>query len=182
MFEHYYRELLNFCSRFAKNPEGAADTVQEAYARVLASQKQGKKVSQPRALLYRTARNLMIDQQRRTAVRERYHDESGDVDSMAGSCVYEPETAAMSSQATAAMLATINAMPARRREAFILHRFEGLSHAEVSIRMKISQKMVEQHIKAAMQTCRQSRAQWNARLGAGADVPTTTSRTKAQLP
>lgn len=182
MFEHYYRELLHFCSRFTRNPDGAADTVQETYARVLAAQQQGAKVGQPRALLYRTARNLMIDQQRRAAVRERHHGELGDLESVAGARAHEPETAAMSKQAVSALLAVIDAMPARRREAFILHRFEGLSHAEISVRMNISRKMVEHHIKAALQACRQSRAEWDARQLATTGTPATPSAPTRRAP
>ncbi|SHI32158.1 RNA polymerase sigma factor [Pollutimonas bauzanensis] len=168
MFEHYYRELLNFCSRFARNPEGAADAVQETYARVLAAQKEGGRISEPRALLYRTARNLMIDQQRRAAVRERYHDETDNAPDVAAHCGCEPETAAMSRQAVDAMLAVIEAMPPRRRQAFVMHRFEDLSHAEIAARMGISRKMVEEHIKTAMLACRRGRAEWDSRLAARA--------------
>lgn len=137
----------------------AADLAQESYARVLAVQQSGETIAEPRALLYRTARNLVIDQHRRDEVRGPHAslDDDGDealADQMAGPQACEPEAAAMSSQSVAAMLDTIAALPLRCREAFMLHKFDGLSQAEVAQQMGISLTMVERHIKLALQACR----------------------------
>jgi len=160
---HYYRELLNFLSRAVNDRHAAADLAQESYVRVLALQQSGEQVIEPRALLYRTARNLVIDRHRRSVVRGQSFDaeaiEDGDAAAdvfatLAAPAASEPETAAMSAQAVEAMLAVIGDLPLRCREAFILHKFDGLSQAEVARRMGISVTMVERHIKLAMQACR----------------------------
>ena len=156
----YYRELLNFLSRAVNDRHAAADLAQESYVRVLALQQSGQHVAEPRALLYRTARNLVIDRHRRGAVRGQaldtdLGDEAGaDFDTLSAPAASEPETAAMSAQAVEAMLAVIGELPLRCREAFILHKFDGLPQAEVARRMGISVTMVERHIKLAMQACR----------------------------
>ena len=163
MLERYYQELLNFCSRTLRNRDAAADIVQESYARVLAVQHSGQAVPEPRALLYRTARNLQIDQYRRSEVRgETWHAadaeaSAAELDSLAAPQATEPEQAASSAQGVNALLAAIDALPVRCREAFILHKFDGLPHSEVAERMGISRKMVEQHIKLAMGACRRCR-------------------------
>jgi RNA polymerase sigma-70 factor (ECF subfamily) len=158
----YYRELLNFLSRTVDDRDAAADLVQESYARVLAVQQSGQTVAEPRALLYRTARNLVIDRYRRGAVRG----ESISLDDAAADAhplvlrapaASEPEASAESSQGVAALLAVIGGLPLRCREAFILHKFDGLSQAEVAQRMGISVTMVERHLKHAMQACRACR-------------------------
>ena len=69
MAVHYYRELLNFCAKHLKDRDAAADLVQEVYTRFLATQRAGEPITAPRALLYRTARNLLTDQHRRAGVR-----------------------------------------------------------------------------------------------------------------
>lgn len=159
VLERYYQELLNFCSRTVRNRDAAADVVQETYARVLAVQHSGQAVPEPRALLYRTARNLQIDQHRRSEVRgEALHPDAeaaaAELDNLAASQAFEPDVAASSTQGVNALLAAIDALPLRCREAFILHKFDGLPHSEVAEQMGISRKMVEQHIKLAMDACR----------------------------
>lgn len=165
MVTRYYRELLNFLSRAVNNRDAAADLAQESYVRVLALQQSGETIAEPRALLYRTARNLLIDRHRRQAVRglptdtdagvaddsEREHDL---IDTLAAPAALEPETAAMSAQAVQAMLDVIGALPLRCREAFILHKFDGLPQSKVAEQMGISVTMVERHIKNALEACR----------------------------
>ncbi|CAB3735903.1 putative RNA polymerase sigma factor FecI [Achromobacter deleyi] len=175
MLERYYRELLNFCNRAIRNSDAAADAVQETYARVLSAQQGERELLEPRALLYRTARNLLTDQHRRNVVRGQAqpHDPDPDdtgLDDIAAPAACQPETAAMSAQAVDAMLAVIAALPPRCRQAFVLHRFDGLSHTEIADQMGISRKMVEQHIKLAMQACRRGKSDWDARAGAAPDV------------
>lgn len=180
VLERYYRELLNFCNRMIKNSDAAADAVQETYARVLTAQRDDRDVTEPRALLYRTARNLMTDQHRRNVVRgQNTHQDAeapGEVDlgDLAAPLAFEPEAAAMSSQAVNAMLEVIGALPPRCRQAFVLHRFDGLSHAEIADRMSISRKMVEQHIKVAMLACRRGKSEWDARAGEPAPAAPST--------
>ena len=64
MLERYYRELLNFLSRAVRDRDAAADLAQESYARVLAAQQAGQAVQDPRALLYRTARDRKFSSSR----------------------------------------------------------------------------------------------------------------------
>ncbi|WP_253207358.1 RNA polymerase sigma factor [Verticiella alkaliphila] len=164
VFERYYRDLLNFCLRFSGNADAALDTVQETYARALGARREGEAVTAPRALLYRIARNVMIDQHRRDTIRA--VDEDGvdaQAERLAAPAASEPESLAMSAQAVDDLIGAIQALPPRCREAFVMHRFEGYSHGEIAERMQISQKMVEQHITSALRACRASRQAWQAR-------------------
>ncbi|MNF12837.1 putative RNA polymerase sigma factor FecI [compost metagenome] len=47
-------------------------------------------------------------------------------------------------------MTVIDAMPERRREAFLLHRIENLSYPKIARRMGVSVKAVEKHISSAM--------------------------------
>ncbi|WP_347888353.1 sigma factor-like helix-turn-helix DNA-binding protein [Nitrosomonas europaea] len=84
--------------------------------------------------------------------------------------VCEPDALVASSQVLQAVLTTIDALPLRCREAFILHRFDGLSHSEVAEHMGISRKAVEQHIQHAMQVIRRCRMQMEGDTGTPVSV------------
>lgn len=154
MVARYYRELLNFCLRALRDRDAAADVVQESYARFLEVE-QSQTVAEPRALLFQTARNVMVDQYRRAQVRG---DESLDLlteaDLPTAPFADAPEAAAASAQAVAAYLATIEALPPRCREAFILHVFDDLPYAQIAARMGTSVSMIEKHIARGRLACR----------------------------
>ena len=155
MVAHYYRELLSFCARSLKNREAAADLVQEAYARYLTAGRKGGLVRDPRTFLYRSARNLLADQYRRDAVRAHDRlDGLAEADWPTAADSDQPEQACAYNQYATGMVATIDALPPRCREAFILNRFEGLSHQEVADRMGISRNMVAQHVIRAVLACK----------------------------
>ncbi|WP_010461743.1 sigma-70 family RNA polymerase sigma factor [Acidovorax radicis] len=155
MLERYYRELLNFCSRTARDRDTAADVVQESYARVLAVQQSGQTIHEPRALLHQTARRLMIDQHRRFLVRQ--HEDIDDLaewEQPTAPRHLEPDAIYAQEQHALAIVAAIESLPPRCREAFVLNRFEGLSHQEVADHMGISKNMVAQHIVRGVLACK----------------------------
>lgn len=171
MFERYYRELLNFLARKVRDRETAADLAQESFARVYAAERKGVAVRDPRALLYQTARNLVIDHQRHGRVRAGVELPPAQLEPVEapGPRSWEPETALASRQGLLALVSVIDNLPPRCREAFMLNRFDGLSYAQVAARMGISVKMVEQHLKHALDACERCR-----NLSAGNDGNTAT--------
>ncbi|MFT3802572.1 MAG: sigma-70 family RNA polymerase sigma factor [Burkholderiaceae bacterium] len=170
MAVHYYRELLNFCARSLKDRDAAADLVQEAYARFLALGRSGETVADPRALLYRTARNLLIDQRRRRDVRadEQSLEALADEAQPALPRHQQPEAIYAFSQYARAIHDAIESLPPRCREAFILNRFDGLSHQQVADRMGISRNMVAQHVIRAVLVCKAFHAAFHGDAGASA--------------
>ena len=174
MLERYYRELLNFLTRQVGDRDTAADLTQESFVRVLGAQSSGQAVLDMRALLYRTARNLVVDQYRRAEVRR--HD---DIDALAEDQAppaplhLQPEEVLASQQIIRAYLATVEALPPRCREAFVLHVFEELSHARIAERMGISVSMVEKHIVRGMLACKQCQRRLRDEAGMATGGPQT---------
>jgi RNA polymerase sigma-70 factor (ECF subfamily) len=161
VFEHYYREILRFLSGRIADRSTAADLAQESYVRVYAAQTAGSSIEDPRAMLYRIARNLLVDHHRHAALRAEIeiHTEDEIVTTVQGPKGLEPEVAAASRQGVMSLVEVIDGLPPRCRQAFMLNRFDGLSYAEVAGEMGISVKMVEQHIKNALNACEASRSQ-----------------------
>ncbi|OON59952.1 RNA polymerase subunit sigma [Massilia sp. KIM] len=155
MLEHYRLELLNFLARQVNNRDNAADLVQESFVRVLAVLRSGQAVLNPRALLYRTARNLVTDQHRRLQVRQHDELELLDAQALAAPAHLEPDAVLASRQVVEAYARAIESLPPRCREAFVLHVLDGMSQREVAARMGISTSMVEKHVVRGMLACRQ---------------------------
>lgn len=155
MLERFYRELLNFLHRQVGDRDTAADLAQESYARVLTAQHAGPPVLDGRALLYRTARNLVIDQHRRAKVRQQESlDTVAELENQPAPRHLQPEEALASRQTVYAYVQVIENLPPRCREAFVLHLIEGLAQSEVAQRMGISVSMVEKHVVRGTLACR----------------------------
>lgn len=183
MAAHYYKELLNFCARSLKDRDAAADLVQEAYARFLAAQRAGMAIVDPRALLFRTTRNLLTDQYRRAEVRRHQSLEAllADEQPLAPRHL-QPEEIYAFSQYAQALYAAIERLPPRCREAFILNRFEGLSHQEVADQMGISRNMVVQHVVRAVLVCKACDDHYHGRHPVGAGRPPPDASTRKTAP
>ncbi|MEZ2298274.1 RNA polymerase sigma factor [Variovorax sp. RCC_210] len=158
MVARYYRELHSLLTRTLKDRHAADDVVQEAFTRVLALRHAGRPVEKLRSVLHRTAYNLVIDASRRNKLRD--HD---DLDALpehtqpAAARSSQPEERLCAAQRAQAMLATIEALPPRCREAFVLYKIDGVDQAEIARRMGISVNMVERHVMRGMDACRACR-------------------------
>lgn len=158
-FEQYYAELLRFLTRKLKDRHTAEDLTQETFSRALSSPWQ---VSSPRGLLYRIARNLLVDRYRQQPPEA---EPNLDIDEILAPGSQQPDSLMENQQYVARMVATIENLPPRCREAFILHRIDGLSQNEVASAMGISANMVEKHIIRAMLACRACRDAWREEQG-----------------
>lgn len=155
VLERYHRELLDFLTRQTRNRDAAADLVQESFVRVLNAQASGQAILDMRALLYRTARNLVIDQHRRAAHRQHENIDALPEDQHPAAPAHlQPDLALASQQVVRAYMATIEALPDRCREAFVRYVFDELPQAQIARIMGISVSMVEKHIVRGMVACK----------------------------
>ncbi len=151
-FERYYSELFRFLSGKLRDKYLAEELTQETFSRALASPEQ---VSSHRGLLYRIARNLLVDLYR---VQKQHEDAPDmDADDLPAPGHEQPDSLLENQQYIEHIVAAIEQMPPRCREAFIRHRIDGQSQSEVAASMGISINMVEKHIIRAMLACRASR-------------------------
>jgi RNA polymerase sigma-70 factor (ECF subfamily) len=133
--------------RRARSPE-ADDVAQEACMRAL-EVRQPDNVRDPVRYLMRIARNLLVDRARKR-VREAALIDSLSVVEFDSGVSADPERILAGKQELQRVLAAIAKLPPRCREAFVLHRFNGLSYAAVARRMGVSTSMVEKHIAEAI--------------------------------
>lgn len=122
-----------------------------------ASQEQ---IESPRAFLYRTALNLVIDEHRRNSLRRT---EPLDVlDQEEEFFTPSPHRSLAQGRRLQMLQRALDELPALCRDAFLLRKLEGLSHDEIAQRLSISQSLVEKHIVNAMKHCRVRMREWDA--------------------
>ncbi|MDR0190458.1 sigma-70 family RNA polymerase sigma factor [Pseudomonas yamanorum] len=159
MLENYYRELVCFLNAKLGNRQVAEDVVHDAYVRVLA-RASTTPIEQPRAFLYRTALNLVIDGHRRNALRQ---DEPLEVlDSEERYCTTSPHNSHDHGQRLDMLERALAELPVLCRDSFLLRKLEGLSHVQIAERLNISRALVEKHIVNAMKHCRVRMREWDA--------------------
>jgi transmembrane sensor len=137
-----YGELRRWLARRLGNPQDAADVAQSSFEQVYAYAA-ATPVASPRALLFRAARSLCIDRGRRRQVEARAFEE---LHAAPPASAPSAEQLAQEREALAGIGARLARLPRKRREAFVLVRVYGYSHAEVAARLGISSAAVEKHI------------------------------------
>ncbi|MGE4399661.1 MAG: RNA polymerase sigma factor [Campylobacterales bacterium] len=153
MFEKYYSELLGYFSKILYDRDRAQDVVQEAYLKVAALGVKAECIEEPRAFLYKTAHNIVIDEWRKNKNNAKEIIEEANIEACPSE---EPLEQVMSNDRMSILQNTIDSLPDRCREAFVLHKFEGYSHREVAEMMGISVNAVEKHIIKALVACKQA--------------------------
>ena len=148
LFYHYYPKVKVFLRTLVPDENDAEDLAQNVFVKLWVGRSSLKGVKVFGAWLYRVCRNTAIDysRTRKTMVpfapeEPGLSTESLDENYFARERQYQYDK-------------LIAAMPAKRREVFLLSREEGLSHAEISKKLGISVKTVENHINMVLRELR----------------------------
>jgi len=143
-------DLVRFFTLRLKSPAAAEDLVQDIYLRLDAVSPDAD-VRNAAGYLYRLGSNLMLDRlrgERRAAARD--HEWRDTQHTLVGdeevSDAPRADDAVAARQRLAAVVALVQEMPETTRKVFRLHKFEGMSHAEVAQAMGISRSAVEKHV------------------------------------
>ncbi|MGO2485643.1 MAG: sigma-70 family RNA polymerase sigma factor [Pseudomonas taetrolens] len=158
MLENYYRELVSFLSARLGNAQAAEDVVHDAYVRVL-ERTAAEPIEQPRAFLYRTALNLVIDGHRRNTLRQIEPLDVLDTEERFFSP--SPQVLIDHGQRLEMLQRALAELPAACRDSFLLRKLEGLSHLEIAERLGVSRSVVEKNIVNAMKHCRVRIRMWD---------------------
>lgn len=144
-----FTRLKALLRRRGQTPENAEDLVQEAFLRLHEFLGTGHEVQKPEAFLTRTAFNLAVDASRKEP-RDRFAPEPVEDLPLVDLDPTPEERLATQQRLAQARDVLQRRVSARTREAFLLHRVEGLKHPEIAARMGISVSAVEKHIARAV--------------------------------
>ena len=150
LFRGLYGPLLRYGKSFTGEEQGAKDIVQETFLRLWKRRETLDEDRSIRALLFTMVRNRALNQKRDAMNRKRLLGEHGQE---------EPERPGVDEKVAGKLLeerirSWIGELPERRREAFELSRFSGLTYEEIAGVMDISTRTVENHIRLALQDLR----------------------------
>lgn len=159
LFRRHRQELLAFAGQHSSQ-EAAEDLVQEAYLRFI-QHAENEFIENPRAYLYRITHNLSADYFRHGQIRARHAGEDEEIEIVADPKP-GPEAVTDAQLRLRSCLAALNDLPEVYRHVLLLHRFDGLTYAEIGKTLGIPTRTVERYAARALARCF---------AGAGDDLP-----------
>ncbi len=152
LFDATYDPLLRYAVYITHDGDAAHDVLQDVFAKLWHIRATIDPERSLKALLYQMVRNYALNHER---YKKRHATDT--LEDAAHELQHEATTAAEMDAArlNEQILRWIDAMPERRREAFMLSRYENLSHDEIARLMGLTPKTVNNHIVLALKYLRE---------------------------
>ena len=165
LFRTYRSRLCAFAERYVGCPDTAEEVVEDVFLRVWAQRKfEDGCCESPKRYLYTAVRNQALKVLEHQRVVERWRETARAHALVPG--MSQPPAAAdealHADQFAAALQQAIDRLPDRCRQAYVLHRQQGNSQAEIAAIMGISVRTVETQLARAAKALRQHLAVWLA--------------------
>jgi RNA polymerase sigma factor (sigma-70 family) len=153
LYARYWRELCGYVEqKFGKGPPEPEDVVQLAFMK-FAHFTRKNLIENPKAFLYATVRNVVIDHHRRTRIVTAY---ARDVERRAADDeAYEisPERVLLDRERLKIFSEALTRMPRQRRRMVLMNRFEGLSCEDIGRRLGVSTSTVQKQVVRGIADC-----------------------------
>lgn len=158
--------LMRLLRRYWRRADDVPDLRQEVYTRVYEGAARDGMPSATAAYVFRTARNLLIDQARRAQVVS--FDLVAELEELpdAPRDEWSPERIAAARAELRLLERALDALPPRCREVVSLRRIDGLSQKDIAARLGIAEGTVEKHVTLGMRALAETLA------GQGVDIAT----------
>jgi RNA polymerase sigma-70 factor (family 1) len=147
IYNLYSKRIYRFAYSFLKTKVNAEEIVQEVFLRVWEKRAKINKYYSFKAFLFTVSHNIIIDNFRENLKEQKY------VEFLKENAVVFHSDTEMSmeySELNKMYWDAIDLLPERRRLIFKLHRIEGLSYSEISQKLNISNKTVENQMSSAL--------------------------------
>jgi RNA polymerase sigma factor (sigma-70 family) len=156
LHETHESQLLRFFRRRLSCREDAADATQETFLRML-NVPSSTVIENPQAYLFQVAKSVArVVQTRQARDGALFAPEVLGLEKADDAPL--PDQIVSGRQALLLMAKSIEELPSRCQQVFILSRLHGLSNSDIAAHLQISRNMVEKHIIKALLHCRKARA------------------------
>lgn len=152
LFRNCQGDLQRYFRRRVRSAETVADLTQEVFVRLLRADPVAA-LRDPRAYLFRTASNLLIDHYRSTGAQPPASASEAEWLGLPDPAP-SPEATLLSREELDIVRQAIATLPPRGREVFLLHKFDGLSYAEIAARLGIAKNTVIVHMVRSLAHCK----------------------------
>jgi len=153
LYRRYRDDLIRYVAfTFGQGPPEPEDVAQATFAQFAALEGEAE-IGNARALLYKIARNHVLDQRRRLNVRARFA-KSADVERIGAKAdELTAERVICAKERLAIILRVIEALPTDQREIVILSRLHEFNNSEIARRRGVSEANVRRVLARAMAAC-----------------------------
>ena len=144
--------LKRFLTRFFSDHQDVEDVAQETYLRAYVAEQQ-KEIEQPKAYLFRIARNLALTQltKKSTKITD-YLEECGA--SMVIEYAAPADSEAEALETLGLYCEAVASLPEKCRQVFLFRKVHGLAHKEIAERMALSVSSVEKYLLRGVLECK----------------------------
>ncbi|PCI48709.1 MAG: hypothetical protein COB49_05690 [Alphaproteobacteria bacterium] len=158
MYQDNHEGFLRFLMQKTQNRDDAHDVLQEAFQKLI--RREGlREMENPRAYLYRTATNIIIDRQRKGQHHLRYIREvvSGVEEASASvTTIIPPDRQVAARQELDRVYRVLETLSEKCRRAFLMHRTQHMKYGEIAEALNISVSMVEKYMIQALKHLRRA--------------------------
>jgi len=143
LFEKYHRRLFGFLYSLLKSTGDAEEIVQDTFVRIWESRHRFREEYPFESFLFKIAKNSFLNHNRKKINTKVFQEQYSIIVDQTQDTT---EDYLLFKETQEIIDSIINAMPAKRREIFILQKVEGLSRKEIAEKLGISVITVDSHL------------------------------------
>jgi RNA polymerase sigma-70 factor (ECF subfamily) len=159
LFNEYYERFIRFAQGYVRERETAEDFVSEAFTLFWENRENLLHDTKPQAYILTIVKNKCLNHLQHVQVRQHVENILSEHESWRLSLsintlqACDPEFL-FSEEMEGIIAETLQSLPKKTRQIFVLNRFEGLSYHEIAVKMNLSVKTIEYHISKALEKLR----------------------------
>jgi RNA polymerase sigma-70 factor (ECF subfamily) len=153
VFKRFYKPLCNYAFRFVHDADMAGQLVQDVFFHIWEKREHFKVTTNIQAYLLFSVRNECLKHIRHNKVEQRYAEQL--LNNPVEPLFEEHDTFALSELSRIIEL-TLQSLPERTREIFMMSRFRKLRYSEIAFKLGISVKTVESNMGKALKAFRET--------------------------